>query len=413
MGQQPLSPSSVLGENSIARECLAEGVVCLEKGGARLPSPFYREPANGSFFNNYGDVSIDSDVSWSSVSKADFVVFNEELAKGILGKKPKVDFMFAVSPYLHESPVYVPGLNRLFFSELSQNLPMYVVDLDEAQPTVEEYLADPPIYVPNGAFYSGGKIYYAVAGSNATVASAKLSTQQRPGIIALDPYTNTTEVLLNNYFGLALPGCDDIVVDPQTGFIWFTVPYYSWWLQIADLPPHTKSGTFRFDPKTGSVVIVDDDMRSPNGIAFSPNSAHLYISDTAAAGASAPISMDVPSPGIPGILFNTTEKRTIYKYDVVDQGRAIVNKRPIHYDTIGTVPDGLKAARNGLVVTASGNGLTVLTEFGDVILRAQTNFTVNNFQWVEGADKSWTEVWMVGQGGVARVSWDLQGVQAR
>ncbi|PVH99973.1 hypothetical protein DM02DRAFT_655847 [Periconia macrospinosa] len=101
-------------------------------------------------------------------------------------------------------------------------------------------------------------------------------------------------------------------------------------------------------------------MCSPNGMALSPGRCHLYIRDTAAAGLSAPISLDVPSPGPEGILYSNTWTRTIYKFDLVDDGRASVNKRLIHYDAIGTVPDGLNVARNGYVVTATGNGLSVL-----------------------------------------------------
>jgi len=59
------------------------------------------------------------------------------------------------------------------------------------------------------------------------------------------------------------------------------------------------------------------------------------------------------------------------------------------------------------VVTATGNGFSVMDEYGDMIARVQTNFTVNNFIWCD-AD-NWREVWMVGQGGVNRVRWALQG----
>lgn len=391
----------------IVRECVLPGAVCIDKQGAKLPYPFYREPVNGTYFNALGDTEV-ADKSWDLVSSANFVLFDEKRGREILGDYPSVDLMFEISPYLHESPVFVPGLNKLFFSELSPTIEQFAIDLNKSTPTLEKFTADPPIYVPNGAFYHKDRVIYSVAGSNASVAGGP---EQRPGIVSLDPHTLKTETLLDNYFGLAFTDCDDVIVDPETGYIWFTVPYYSWWLEVADIAPQMRSATYRFDPRTGSTVVVEDTMRSPNGIAMSPDRKNLYISDTAAAGLSAPISLDVPSPGIPGILFNNTGARTIYKFDVIDDGRAISNKRPIHYDVIGTVPDGLKVARNGYVVTASGNGLSVMDQYGDIILRVQMNFVANNFVWTDKDD--WTEVWVVGQGGIARVKWALQGQEAK
>ncbi|KAF7595394.1 hypothetical protein BBP40_006388 [Aspergillus hancockii] len=389
----------------IARSCIAPGAVCLDQHAAKLPYPFYRAAPNGSVANNYGDTEVSSDVSWKTVSTADFIVFDEARGKTVLGDSPSVEFVFPVSPYyLHEAPVFIPGLNHILFSQLSTSLPQFLIDLNQTPPTLSEYLADPPIYVPNGGFYHDGKIYFSTAGSNQSVPGVG---QQRPGIVTLDPVTNKSTTLLNNYYGLTFADCDDVIVDPQTGFVWFTVPYYSWWLEVSDIPPQLKSATYRFDPKTGSTVIVNDEMRSPNGIAMSPDRRHIYITDTEAAGLAAPISPDVPSPGAMGILFNSTGVRTIYKFDLIDDGHAISNKRPIYYDAIGAVPDGLKVARNGFVVTATGEGLSVMDEYGEMIVRVQTNFTVNNFVWTDANE--YREVWMVGQGGVARVKWDLQG----
>ncbi|KAB8230946.1 hypothetical protein BDV23DRAFT_183780 [Aspergillus alliaceus] len=404
---QPTPSGSSAPENPIARPCIAEGAICLDKHAANLPYPFYRECPNGREISMYGDTEVPGDASWKQVSTADFIVFDEARAAEVLGKSPSVEFVFSVSPnHMHESPVFVPGLNRIYFSQLSTNLPQHVIDLNQDPPTLSEFVADPPIYIPNGGFYHKNKVYFSVAGSNASVPGQ----EQRPGIVTLDPATNKSTTLLDNYYGLTFTDCDDIIVDPETGFVWFTVPYYSWWLGLADIPPQLKSGTYRFDPATGSTVIVNDEMHSPNGIALSPDRKHIYITDTAAAGLSAPIAPEVPSVGGAGILYNITGTRAIYKFDLVDDGRAIINKRPIHYDVIGSVPDGLKVARNGYVVTASGNGLSVMDQYGDMIMRVQTNFSVNNFIWSDAND--YREVWLVGMGGVARLKWDLQGQEA-
>lgn len=45
-------------------------------------------------------------------------------------------------------------------------------------------------------------------------------------------------------------------------------------------------------------------------------------------------------------------------------------------------------------------------EDGTVVVRIQTNFTVQNIVWT-GAD--FKGFWLVGNSGIARVSWELQG----
>ncbi|GMG14723.1 unnamed protein product [Aspergillus oryzae] len=403
------TPSAVAVLNDpIARPCMAPGVVCLKKHAANLPYPFHRAAPDGRNIPTYGDTEVPADASWKHISTADFIVFDESRATDVLGDSPSVDFVLSVDAnHIHEGPVFVPTQNRIYFSELSTNLPQFAIDLNQDPPSLSHFTADPPIYIPNGGFYHNNTVYFSVAGSNTSIPGLG---EQRPGIVTLDPATNKSTTLLNNYYGLTFTDCDDLIVDPATGFIWFTAPYYSWWLELADIPPQIKSGTYRFDPTTGSTVIVNDEMFSPNGIALSPDRRHMYISDSAASGLSAPISSDVPSPGGAGILYNVTGTRAIYKFDLVDDGRAIINKRSIYYDAIGSVPDGLKVARNGYVVTATGNGLSVMDEYGDMIVRVQTNFTVNNFVWTNANE--YREVWMVGMGGVARLKWGLQGQEA-
>lgn len=53
----------------------------------------------------------------------------------------------------------------------------------------------------------------------------------------------------------------------------------------------------------------------------------------------------------------------------------IANKRPI-YLAQDWIPDGLKCAANGMVLTGAGYGVDVLDEFGTLLVRIQTNYTV-------------------------------------
>lgn len=95
----------------------------------------------------------------------------------------------------------------------------------------------------------------------------------------------------------------------------------------------------------------------------------------------------------------------MYAYDVSSCGNYVTNKRPI-YRSQDYIPDGLKVARNGYVLTANGHGVDVLDEMGTVLVRIQTPYVAVNFAWA-GADLN--ELWIVGIGGISLVRWNLQG----
>jgi sugar lactone lactonase YvrE len=153
---------------------------------------------------------------------------------------------------------------------------------------------------------------------------------------------------------------------------------------------------------------VETSLVEPNGIAISPDQSTLYISDTGAI-------TSIISPTVPpiGATFNSTGQRFIYKYDICDDGNLLANKRAIYLAPAG-VPDGLKVAKNGLIVTGAGNGVDVLDDVGNLVVRVQTNFTVQNFAWVtdkrvNGGTGKLTEFWLMGNGGIGRVRWNLEG----
>jgi hypothetical protein len=63
------------------------------------------------------------------------------------------------------------------------------------------------------------------------------------------------------------------------------------------------------------------------------------------------------------------------------------------------------------LVTGAGKGVDVVDpNDGSVLVRIQTNFTVQNFAWT-GAD--YKDLWMVGNSGVARVKWELAGQELK
>lgn len=233
--------------------------------------------------------------------------------------------------------------------------------MNQSPPALSEYLSDPPVYAPNGGTFHNGLIYWAASGGNDSIGGM----EQRSGIRTVDPLTNQSTTLLNNYFGYYFNTADDLFVHPETGDVWFTDPQYSWFNELTDTPPQLQSGVYRFSPATGAVNIVEANLGQPNGIALAPSLRTVYISDTAA-------TSGVISPFLPslGAAFNATGTRIVYAYDLDPTGRWIGNKRPV-YLALDLVPDGLKVARNGYIVTATGKGVDVLDEVGTLLVRVR------------------------------------------
>ena len=99
-------------------------------------------------------------------------------------------------------------------------MPQLVIDLNTEPPTLSEYLSSPPVYAPNGGTFHNGLIYWGASGGNDSIGGI----EQRPGLVTLNPTTNQTTTILNNYFGYYFNTVDDLFVHPTTGDVWFTDP---------------------------------------------------------------------------------------------------------------------------------------------------------------------------------------------
>lgn len=193
-------------------------ITCVHRYGTVLPPSFHRDadPTVG-----YSQTLVPDDPSWSLVANSDFVLFDSVRGLEILGASPKIYHQYLdVLNVIHEAPIYVPGLNKLFVTQDGPpgNLSNLVIDLNVDPPAIDTFITDPPVYQPTGGILHENMIYWAVQGNNVTLPGG---VKQRPGVVRVDPFTYKAEWLTNNYFGFFYGGLNDLAVD-SVGDVWFT-----------------------------------------------------------------------------------------------------------------------------------------------------------------------------------------------
>jgi len=164
--------------------------------------------------------------------------------------------------------------------------------------------------------------------------------------------------LVDSYNGVRLNSPNDVVVGSD-GSIWFTDPPYGITVAVEGHPGEREYGecyVFRFDPGSRELHPVITDMAEPNGLAFSPDGAILYVSDTA-----------------DGSRRNGSEH--IRAYDVVD-GRCTNGRGFVSVDT--GVSDGFRVDVDGNVWTSAGDGVHVYDPSGRWLGRIAVPETVAN-----------------------------------
>ncbi|KAK5682439.1 hypothetical protein LTS10_005567 [Elasticomyces elasticus] len=196
-------------------------------------------------------------------------------------------------------------------------------------------------------------------------------------LVLVDPATNTSRVLLNSFLGRNFTSINDVVQHYGTGDLFFTdVP----WFVAHDLEPLLprffrpepviRYQAYRFEPKTGVVQAVADGFNAPNGIEFSPDFKHVYITDTG--------SHTFPNKD------NLTDPATIYRFDITDDGKRLHNRQVFAYSDVG-FPDGIHTDTNGNLFSGCGDGVHVWSPEGVLLGKlAVANGGVNNFAFVPG-----------------------------
>ncbi|MGA0596477.1 SMP-30/gluconolactonase/LRE family protein [Enterovirga sp. CN4-39] len=147
-------------------------------------------------------------------------------------------------------------------------------------------------------------------------------------------YDGSITVLADSFDGKRLNSPNDVVVKSD-GSIWFTDPVFgilgNYEGRVA--PPELPQNVYRIDGETAELTVVAEDLRGPNGLAFSPDESVFYLVESRA-----------------------TPHRRILAYDVTEGGRAIANKRTFIDAGPGGTPDGFRVDVDGNLWCGWGMG---------------------------------------------------------
>ncbi|KAH7120883.1 lactonohydrolase [Dendryphion nanum] len=172
------------------------------------------------------------------------------------------------------------------------------------------------------------------------------------GLVSVDPKTGDSEVILNSFLGRNFSSVNDVRQHPETGDLWFTDAQYGFFQDFRP-EPTIPNQVYRFDPRTGEIVVVADGFDQSNGLEFSPDLKTLYVTDT----------------GAQHFTPNGTRPATIYAFDVV-KGKRLANRRTFAFADDG-FPDGIHTDMGGIPA-------------GILLGKIWTGVETNNFAFLPG-----------------------------
>lgn len=186
------------------------------------------------------------------------------------------------------------------------------------------------------------------------------------GLVSVDPVTNLSTVVLNNFLGRNFSSVNDVRQHPLTGDLWFTDADYGFYQYFRPEPTIPKQ-VYRFTPSTGEIRVVADGFVQCNGLEFSPDLKTLYVTDT----------------GAQEFQRNLTRPGTIYAFDVVDE-KKLEGRRTFAYADNG-FPDGIHTDTDGNVWAGCGDGVHVWSSEGTLLGKVWVGVESNNFAFLPGA----------------------------
>ena len=171
-------------------------------------------------------------------------------------------------------------------------------------------------------------------------------------------HDGSVTIIAERFEGKRLNSPNDVVVKTD-GSIWFTDPSYG---ILSDYEgdkaePEMDCHVYRVDGQTGCVSRVADDFVKPNGLAFSPDEAILYVADTGASHV----------PGGP---------KHIRRFAVSDTGK--LTGGAVFADCTNGFFDGFRVDRDGRIWSSAADGVHCFDPDGTLIGKIRIPELVSN-----------------------------------
>ena len=252
-----------------------------------------------------------------------------------------------------EGPLWLPDQNMLIFSDVPENK-VYSWSKDSG---LDEYL--------NPSGFTGESTRSPETGANGLTLDRQgklIMCQHGDRRVArmnasLDKPMSLFGTIADRYEGRRFNSPNDLAVF-KDGSIYFTDPPYGLKDQDDDIEkeqPH--NGVYRIK-QNGKVVLLDDQLTRPNGLAFSPDYSKLYVAQS------------------------DPDRAIWMAYDLDDKGNVTDSK--LFYDATENtreevgLPDGLKVHPSGYIFATGPGGVLVFSAAGDLVAKIKTGQATAN-----------------------------------
>ncbi|CAK7211681.1 hypothetical protein SCUCBS95973_001197 [Sporothrix curviconia] len=293
----------------------------------------------------------------------------EAAFSAIIGPAPTLDCLLKVDefPFAHEAGVFVAATDELFITSnqycdpVSDKKKVQIsrVVLSSDRTTAQRHDVDcDAIQMGNGGvnYRDDKEVLFCAQGS----------MTQPSGLFAMEtchPYK--TRQVIAGFHGRPFNSVNDVVVQRESGCIWFTDPSYGY-EQGYRPRPRLPSQVYCYAPDTDTIRAVADGFGHPNGLCFAPDETMLYVTDTDW----------IHGDG------TTDDSRvsSIYAFDVVHYaGEPFLTNRRLFAMADTGIPDGIKCDMQGNVYSGCGDGINVWSPGGVLLGKILVDGGAANF----------------------------------
>ncbi len=199
-------------------------------------------------------------------------------------------------------------------------------------------------------------------------------------------HDGTITVIADQFEGKRLNSPNDVVVKSD-GSIWFTDPHYGIRTNYEGFKAEQElpCNLYRVDGDTGVMEVMVGDGNCPNGLAFSPDEARLYMADTG--------------------RMHSDDPQHIRAFDVTDRG---LSGGDVFHVIAPGCADGIRVDEDGNVWSSAADGVHCIAPDGHLMGKILVPELVSNVCF-GGRGKH--QLFITGTTSVYRVSLNRRGVQ--